>query len=509
MDTESSPQPVITKSEGSTPTEKHLEALGRKSFLSLWSYANVFRNPKAHGKGDGKELCDLLVVFGDDVLIFSDKSCEFPNTGQIELDWSRWFKKAIWKSAEQCWGAERWLRSFPNQIFLDKPCTQPFPLELPSPEKMRVHHIVLAHNVAARCAAYFGGGSSPTLMFESDIVGGDHYQDTQNCRPFRVGWLDPSKTFVHVFDDKSLEILMGELDTTTDFVDYLRAREELLQSFRRRSVRFLCVGEEDLLANYLTTMTADRHGFHFPDGYNSIALAEGDWVDFLASPQRAAKRQADQVSYAWDDLIEIFNKHILNGTSYFVTSPIVADREKLIRFLAREPRVRRRLLAKSVHDLIGKTLPNMRSTRIECPSNPGDPYYCFLLLPRSPSQQEDEYRAARRECLSLLCHITKVVFPGAQDIVGLATEPGVARKPRSEDALHLDARQWTEEMEVWARSAQRQTGFLTKLSRNEGTVREYPNPASDLRLNIDPGHNPRNKQCPCGSGLKFKRCHGR
>jgi hypothetical protein len=197
--------PAVYRAEGGTSTERYLKRLCERSFLSLWSYPSVFRDQKQHQKGDGKELCDLLVLFGNDVLIFSDKSCSFPRSPDLRLDWSRWFRKAVLKSAEQVWGAERWLREHPDRIFLDRACTQPFPLKIPSPEKLRVHRIVVAHNVAERCAEFFHG-SSGTLMFDSGLVGEDHYKDANLCEPFCVGWLDDQKGFVHVLDDTSLAV---------------------------------------------------------------------------------------------------------------------------------------------------------------------------------------------------------------------------------------------------------------------------------------------------------------
>ena len=53
----------------------------------------------------GKEICDLLVVFDRHLFVFSDKYCAFPDTGDIALDWCRWYKRAIKKSADQVWGA--------------------------------------------------------------------------------------------------------------------------------------------------------------------------------------------------------------------------------------------------------------------------------------------------------------------------------------------------------------------------------------------------------------------
>lgn len=93
-----------TKSEGSTPSERLLARLCEQTFLGFWSYANTFRD-----QGGPKELCDLTVVCDNHILLFSDKSCAFPDTGNVKLDWSRWFRKTISESAKQLVGAERWL----------------------------------------------------------------------------------------------------------------------------------------------------------------------------------------------------------------------------------------------------------------------------------------------------------------------------------------------------------------------------------------------------------------
>src|SRR5690606_21732376 len=84
------------KSEGLTPSEAVLSGLCEKSFLSLWTYPNLYRKA-------GKELSDLIVVFGNDILIFSDKSISYPSTDDPSLNWSRWFRSAIRESAEQIW----------------------------------------------------------------------------------------------------------------------------------------------------------------------------------------------------------------------------------------------------------------------------------------------------------------------------------------------------------------------------------------------------------------------
>jgi hypothetical protein len=74
------------------------------------------------------------VIFENHILIFSDKDCEFSDTGRLEVDWSRWYRKAILESAEQVFGAERWIRRFPENLFLDRECKTALPVALPSIE---------------------------------------------------------------------------------------------------------------------------------------------------------------------------------------------------------------------------------------------------------------------------------------------------------------------------------------------------------------------------------------
>src|ERR1700738_15586 len=93
---------ISSSSSGVTVSERYLDSLCKRSFLSLWSYPNLFRDQgRKNDKGDGKELSDHLVIFNEHVIIFSDKSCAFPNTGDVNLDWARWYRRSIEKSAEQ------------------------------------------------------------------------------------------------------------------------------------------------------------------------------------------------------------------------------------------------------------------------------------------------------------------------------------------------------------------------------------------------------------------------
>jgi hypothetical protein len=123
--------------QGTTESERTLAKLAKRAFLSLWSYLNVYTDVGRPGPGDGKELCDLLVVFGNDVLLFSDKDCEYKVGAEVKVAWPRWYKKAIEKSAKQLAGAERLLRNFPGRFFIDKACETPMPVPLPRTQASR------------------------------------------------------------------------------------------------------------------------------------------------------------------------------------------------------------------------------------------------------------------------------------------------------------------------------------------------------------------------------------
>jgi hypothetical protein len=141
-------RPAIVRPIGSTASERYLAKLADRSFLNLWSYPNVFIDKRVRGKGDGKELCDLLVICGEHVLIFSDKTVEWPVGDDVNLSWRRWYRRAIEKSADQIRGAARWMAQFPDRIFLDRACTTPLPLRLPPLDRRKVHGIVVANGAA-------------------------------------------------------------------------------------------------------------------------------------------------------------------------------------------------------------------------------------------------------------------------------------------------------------------------------------------------------------------------
>ena len=169
-------------------SEQFVHDLCKKSFLSLWSYANPL------GKAS-KELCDVLIVCDPDVIIISVKDIRITDSGNVSTDWNRWRKRAIDTSINQVYGAERWIEKTLHVVRSDGSVGIAFPEK----KVRRVHRVAVA-------------------------LGGE------GKAPIRFG--DFGKGFVHVFDRVSLEVIMGELDTIEDFIQYLSAKEELYHSGR-------------------------------------------------------------------------------------------------------------------------------------------------------------------------------------------------------------------------------------------------------------------------------------
>jgi hypothetical protein len=152
------PWQSAAEAEGITNSERYLTQLARRAFLSLWSYVNPHTDEgRSKGKGDGKELCDLLVVFGDEILIFSDKHCEFPSHSDIGTSWSRWHRRAVEKSAKQLAGAERFIKEYPRRIFMDKDCKSPLPIDMSDPCVARYFLVAVTRGSYDVGKHYWGG----------------------------------------------------------------------------------------------------------------------------------------------------------------------------------------------------------------------------------------------------------------------------------------------------------------------------------------------------------------
>lgn len=476
------PWEKASSAEGATDSERALSRLAKKAFLSLWSYTNVFTDEgRSSGKGDGKELCDLLVVFGNDVLLFSDKHCEYHTNADVKIAWPRWYKRAIEKSAKQLAGAEKFARKFPERIFLDKGCQTPLPVPLPTGPEVRYFLIAVTRGAHKAAQQLFGGNRSGSVILRNDIRGKEHL-DT----PFQIGFPLDSGRFVHVLDEVTVDLILEELDTVPDLVAYLTCKENFLL---RSDVLITVPGEEEILARYMTTIREEQHALpEIPEEARYFTLPEGDWAAYEKSLQRAAKREADKISYLWDSLIEHHSNFIRAGTAISLLdySSEQVDHERVVRAMAQQNRLARRRCGSDLHYVLSRDDPLGAFTRIYIEGFPSTRVFVFLAAKRQEGMSQDQYRQSRMESLTTYCHAIKGDISSVQEAIGIAAEPFV-EKESSFDFLYVDHSVSMSDIErkAWRDMAD-ELGILrpkTQVSLHANGEQEFPIPFNTPPMN--------------------------
>lgn len=452
----------VNKNDGFTASEKKLAELADKSFLDLWSYPNLFIDKKTGGKGAGKELTDLLVVCGNDVIIFSDKSIAWNSATDINIIWRRWFDRAVTASASQVAGAIRWIEKFPNRIFTDKTCTQQLPVEFPPHDARRFHGVVIATG-ASEASKNFHRDDSGTFFINPCLIGRNHTDKEHELYvPFSIGDIDPNRAFIHVFDDFSIKLLLQELDTITDFIRYLEIREECI----RNKFTSTIAGEEDLLGYYMLS-TRGVGGNAFFDSAKKIsrkgyklAIAGGMYDGYINDELYAVIQEAREKSRFWDELIKLFSKDVLAGSvpSIAGEKPDFNLAERGLRLMALEPRMYRSTLAQSLHDLIelSDRVGEERCTRIVKPNDRGasrDTAYVFMVL-SYPDDGEiaggyEQFRKARVSWLETYCLGVLKRNRFLNYAVGIGLDSRRTRLMRdggSEEMIAIQQPSWTSEL---------------------------------------------------------------
>jgi hypothetical protein len=384
--------------------------LCRRSFLRLWSYANP------RGK-KGKELCDALVVFEPDVVIFSVKEIALRHSGNPAVDRERWLRAAVEESHPQIWGAERWIASAERVVRADRGEGLPFP----APTIRRIHRVAVAL------------GSGGAIPVES--------------RDYGHG-------FVHVLDEVSLSLIMRELDTAKDFVEYLRAKEELYaQGFEVR----VPGGEEDLLAVYL------HRGRSFRDLHGPTEIQKGAWDELNRKPEFGRRKLADRASYAWDGVID-FLAGELEGEGLEFGS--LGEMESLLRVMAGEDRFARRMLGRTFREFLDAAAAEDVQSRMTV--SPSGIRYVFLAHPHGGD------RSARIRELRGRCFVARSLEPHCKTVIGIATDRPRRGAGFSMDAMRLTIENWTEEHQRQAEEGQRLFGWFVNPVLAVEPEDEYP-----------------------------------
>jgi hypothetical protein len=423
-------------------SEEVINELAFKSFLREWCYTNP-RNP------DGKEICDLLVCYSDKLIVAQVKDIKFSGNGE------RYIRKAYEKPLDQVLGAERTLLRAGANIQLTNP--HGYTHIFDSSIIKTVFRIVIS----------IGDGE---VAFSGLKVVGDK--------------------IIHIFD-RSVIVIMNELDTIADFCKYLEDKEQL---FTAQSQLSLMAGREiDLLGDYIFH---GRSFIHLKD-LDFVHYIEGIWEKVSTRPEYVAKKAADQASYFWDHLIDI--AHECPGNEYRI----------IAKELSQFNRFERRCASLTFFDAHSRAeMPGLDFRRTWQMNNIT---FVFVFTPK------DRVRSQRAAQLRDVCTVARHKFRENSKVIGIATEIG-RDIPHTYDFVLMDFPEWSKENQLLAESLQQKYGILVNPDWRPGTFHEYPGIEGNAEIKDDSykisinnklSHKVgRNKPCPCGSGRKYKKCHG-
>lgn len=490
---------MTDKSTGVTKTEKMLAEFCEKSFLKLWSYPNPY-------KDDGHELCDLLAVFGSRVFIFFDRENELaqdPNKDPMVL-WDRWKRNVIDRQVKTAHGAERYIRSG-RPIFLDAKCVTPFPFAFDRGAAV-VHKIIVAHGAKEACER----ASSQNVYGSLAIT----YTETDGgpTPPFHVE-ID-KRNPVHIFDSHNMPIVLRELDTVNDFAMYLDEKVRAATAFEHLAY----CGEEDLLAHYLLNYDAKtkRHVIgpkKVEKGrVNSVMIGEGEWHGFVQTGLYKNTKSEDRVSYFWDELIQRTCQNSLDGT--LGGNSNILRGESAIYEMVKEPRFMRRGLAQKMLAAVERfpdTGPFSRQVTFLPSFEPKVAYVLLQLRAPAEFRAEPDYREKRQSLLEIACGAAKNKFPYLVKIIGIGIDaPKFSDRTIAEDFILMPCETWTDAMKGHYEELNEDWNFFGTPGMQEfkDRVTQFvPPPQAGARASS--GKVGRNDPCPCGSGKKHKKCHGR
>lgn len=269
-----------------------------------------------------------------------------------------------------------------------------------------------------------------------------------------IGSGDFDRGYVHVHDEVSIHRTLRELDTITDFVEYLIAVESLS---KRVTGTILGRGQEDLLVLYL------ENNRSFPDKVD-IVVTQGDlWKEFENRTEVKKRREEDRISYLWDTIIEELSGYTRDGKLEYVDKP--GETELVLRTMAKENRFNRRVLSQQLDDILRTTPKTHRRAKLL--QSPSGVIYVLLVSEKGRDRED------RRRELEYRCYVAKNMFPSSPTVVGVATEH-YDPTGHSFDVCYLRFEEWTKEQQEWAREAQEKLGFFTKARRDLLHVEGYP-----------------------------------
>ncbi|WP_318473661.1 SEC-C metal-binding domain-containing protein [Photobacterium leiognathi] len=474
----------IKKEASVNESERFLSELAESTFFSLWSYPNIYRDEGCSKTNSGKEMCDLFVLIGNDAIVFSDKSIEFKGAPDCDVTWNRWYKKSIYASITQLHGCYSWLRNHPSRVFLDRECQDKFPF--PLDEIDNIYLIAIVDDLSFRTEHVGNIGYDFTLENKKD-----------SSTPFKIGLDDIKKPFTHVFNKAIFQELMTELQAVTDFIEYLKAKENAV----RAGTIITAECEEQILAAFLNNRDRDCITGTLRDKGIPYDFKPSSWSEYKSKSSYYKHHLSQYV--AMDSLLKYLSDAIVSSNVGLGKDQPLETHEIAVRMLAREPLLSRKLLAKAFEEKYLEVPKGVRSSRITPSIYFNDVTYIFVFYPQN-NENFNEYRETRLKLSGAYALVAKRKMPDLKKIVVISTQTQ-GEKSLSEDIVYYNyERELSSDEKIEADKISRQGHILNKVQTSHGSLITQDNSPNRLaRLKTRYG---RNEPCHCGSGKKYKKC---
>jgi hypothetical protein len=245
-------------------------------------------------------------------------------------------------------------------------------------------------------------------------------------------------------------------------------------------------GEEDLLAHYFFNYDANEKRYRIgskEENINGVLIGEGEWKDFIELAIYKNKKNADQVSYFWDQLIQITCQNALDGT--LMGDANLLRGRSAIHEMAKEPRFVRRALSQKMLESVDRFPASngemMRNVNLMPSFFPGKAYVFLQIMATEEFRRRPQYREFRQRMLEVACGAAKNMNDGLITIIGIAVDAPKYHKEIAEDFLLLDCSNWTTEMRNEYTELNNELGFFASpsMTRHEMHITDFI-PSSDL-----------------------------
>ena len=436
---------MINKSEGVNETERILLEYCRRTFFKIWSFPNPI-------KDDGKELCDLLVVFENYVIIFfiRERILSELIIENAQTNWDRWKRKVIDDQIKTAIGAERYIKSKRN-VFLDNKLTQKLPIDIVE-DNLVIHKIIVAHGAKEACEK-----NSKDNIYGSLAI--DYTDEEEELGNFVFQIKLKRDQPVHVFDSHNLSLVLNELDTITDFTNYLDEKVRAIIYYKFLSY----CGEEDLLAYYFKNYDEKSNKYSLlQNKIDYLTIGEGFWQECIESDVYKKTKEENKKSYFWDYIINEVHENYLKGAYgemnyYSYNHPIY--------FMAKEPRFYRRFLSEKFKSATNKFLNNNNSNIKQLNYIPSlFPNISYVLLqiviPTKINSQQD-FQNICSSLLDIACGVTKNKYINLTKIVGFCFGFSGQRESIITEVIKVkDFKNWTEKDQQYCKEQNKEINFF-------------------------------------------------